>query len=387
MTTTLDPVTSMKVFTSVNVTCFSGHCGVGTSGYTSSGLPATPQSGYADGDSDVSRFNSPRGLDVTDLGDIIVADTGNHLIRVIQRNGTAHTLAGNLRIAEEDPSNPGEPLPGCLPPCLEGVEGNHDGDLTMARFSFPADVAVLSNATERGSHAIHVVDGHLLRRISLEVDSFEGSLNLKPYDVVSNLYSIRSTARVSTLAGGGEAGERDGDGRESRFNGPEALAVTSDGITYIADKVACRIRRITPASLTAVTAGECGTTVDELFRSDGCSSYDPPVDELDLKVTPAMGFMYNNHVYRDSFDVEGGSDYVGRMIKDCVGVPPRDMLDKRFWDSIKTTYPYNKNLVIDDYRNDTREDPNEGSTIKVYCRQGCGGGGTLGTLEVWGGPY
>ena len=118
-----------------------------------------------------------------------------------------------------------------------------------------------------------------------------------------------------------------------------------------------------------------------MIRPSGCASYDPPVDELDLKATPSNGNTYNNYDSRSISDVEFGEDYVGRMIKDCVGSPPPDFLDKRYWNDTVSTYPYNYNLAIDDYKVDTREDPNEGTTIKVRCPKGCSVG------QVYGGPF
>ena len=122
--------------TNVVVTCFSGRCGDGTDSFTDSTTPDTREPGYADGEPYEARFNSPRGVTVSDIGSVLVADTNNHLIRVIQRNGTAHTLAGSLEVAETDAD--GNAMPGCPPPCLKGVPGYRDGNLTYAQFFYPS---------------------------------------------------------------------------------------------------------------------------------------------------------------------------------------------------------------------------------------------------------
>jgi sugar lactone lactonase YvrE len=49
---------------------------------------------------------------------------------------------------------------------------------------------------------------------------------------------------VSTLAGGEEAGFHDGPGLSARFNRPVALAVTPEGVVFVADTENHRIRRI-----------------------------------------------------------------------------------------------------------------------------------------------
>jgi hypothetical protein len=57
------------------------------------------QSGSADGDRNNARFNSPRGVATAPDGSIYVADTGNHTIRRIAPDGMVTTVAGNAGIA------------------------------------------------------------------------------------------------------------------------------------------------------------------------------------------------------------------------------------------------------------------------------------------------
>ena len=374
-----------KIWSDVQVSCFSGRCGNGTSSFTHSKSAADPRPGYADGHPDQSRFNGPRGIAVSDYGDVFVADTDNHLIRVLQRNGTARTLAGTVALAEEvggeffDGNN--RPLPGCEPPCYYGVPGYADGNLTSAAFHFPQDIAMGFNNTDWdgiGTHVVYVTDKHRLRRVAFEVPTFD--VNGKTEMAVSKMQGVWSSGRVSTIAGVLGEGQRDGQGDQSSFNSPQGVIVTADGIAYVVDSVSCRVRRVTPASQVAELA-TCASTVDSLIRPSGCSSYDPPVDELDLTATPSNGNTYNNYAMRDISDVEFGVDYIGRMIKDCVGSPPPDKLDKKYWNVTSATYPYNENLAIDDHQRNAREDPNEGTTIKIRCPKGCS------PEPIFGGPY
>lgn len=103
-----------------------------------------PQPGLADGHGSVARFDSPRGLEAGSDGTVYVADTNNHLIRVVNASQFVFTLAGSVATQEEgagsSPTN--EPLPGCPAPCLRGVPGHRDGNLTFAQFHFPADVTI-----------------------------------------------------------------------------------------------------------------------------------------------------------------------------------------------------------------------------------------------------
>jgi DNA-binding beta-propeller fold protein YncE len=50
--------------------------------------------GFADGPPTVAQFNDPLGLAVTQMGDLIVADTHNHRIRRVTPSGMVTTLAG-----------------------------------------------------------------------------------------------------------------------------------------------------------------------------------------------------------------------------------------------------------------------------------------------------
>jgi hypothetical protein len=49
---------------------------------------------------------------------------------------------------------------------------------------------------------------------------------------------------------------------------------------------------------TAITQGRCEATLGQLIRPAGCASYNPPLDELGLKATPAQGNIYFNYDYR-----------------------------------------------------------------------------------------
>ncbi len=56
----------------------------------------------------------------------------------------------------------------------------------------------------------------------------------------------------------GEAGSADGVGSNALFRGPEAVATDSAGNVYVADTVNATIRRITPQGETTTIAGEAG---------------------------------------------------------------------------------------------------------------------------------
>ena len=138
--------------------------------------------GFADGIGGAAAFDTPSSLAVDLLGNLYVADTGNHAIRKVSPQGAVTTLAGT------------------------GIAGFRDGDAAQAQFRAPMGVAV--DAIGR----VYVADTWNDRIRVIEPDG-----------------------RVRTLAGGERPGFADGAGEAARFDTPTALAVAGDGTVWVAD--------------------------------------------------------------------------------------------------------------------------------------------------------
>ncbi|CAM9457173.1 unnamed protein product [Chrysoparadoxa australica] len=326
------------------VSCYVGRCGPGTDSWTHTFSDASPQPGYADGTGDVARFDSPSSVAVDDDGTLFVADTNNHLVRMVTPDQEVYTLAGLLGPAQvEIVGNQEVPAPGCPPPCLAGLPGHTDGSLSEAAFYFPTDVALGPSRT------VLVTEPHNLRRISLPEE-------------LSEVQGVSSTGRVVTLAGKQDEGENDGAGDEAMFNRPTGVTATPDGIMYVTDAGSCRIRRVVPAEVVALDI-TCSSTLQDIWRPSGCSSYDPPVGDRDKTVGSLFGNIFYNYEYRDSSTILDGWENIGREIKDCVGTPPPDALDKKILSV--------DNLAIDDGLTDVKEDTGDGSVIRLHCPGSC----------------
>ncbi|HWQ33765.1 MAG TPA: hypothetical protein VNQ79_13025 [Blastocatellia bacterium] len=162
--------------------------------------------GNADGATNSARLNGPVGIAVSKDGAIFVADTYNDRIRMI-KDGQVKTLAGS-------------------------EQGFSDGR-GAARFDTPCGIAVAAD----GSLLVADTGNHRIRRVTLD-------------------------GEVTTIAGTGEATERDGAPMQAAFAEPTAIAVRDANSFYVADAAGHAVRLCTlesqpekPAAVTTLAGG------------------------------------------------------------------------------------------------------------------------------------
>ncbi len=161
------------------------------------GLP-----GMSNGSARRTRFADPFGVVLDEAGNLYVADGGdNNSIRKIGPDGVSTTLAG-------------------------AVEGYAEGLGKAASFNTPSGLA----RDWAGNLYVADTGNNAIRKITPE-------------------------GKVSTLAGDGLAGDRDGRGAAARFNGPIGVAVDDEGVVYVTDTYNDRIRRIAPNGDVTTIAG------------------------------------------------------------------------------------------------------------------------------------
>ena len=202
-------------------------------------------SGHRDGAYYEALFSYPEGVAVDQAGNIYVADTGNNLIRGIDRSGNVRTLAGS---SEED-------LDQIPPTWLEmptGLALDSQGLLYISDTSHDR-ILVLDR---EGNPQIYAGTG----RTGLEDGSrLEAEFNWPTgiaLDPVGNLYvadtdnnlvrKIDPHGEVSSFAGSGWEGYADGQGSSAAFALPWALAFDRDGNLLVADVLNYMIRSIDP---------------------------------------------------------------------------------------------------------------------------------------------
>lgn len=173
-----------------------------------------PSGGWNDGAKQAAVFNTPSGMDTDSEGNVYLADTANHQIRKISKDGMVSTIAG------------------------DGILGHTDGAGTKARFYHPQDVAVAADGT------LYVADtlNHLIRRIA--TDGQVTTLNAPSERV------------VEVIAGQAvPAGDyADGELSASKFNEPTSIAIDKKGNLYVSDTGNHVIRYIDFAEGTVTTA-------------------------------------------------------------------------------------------------------------------------------------
>jgi RHS repeat-associated protein len=178
------------------------------------GVPGPPSDGLATR----TKLRNPRDLVVTGDGSVLVADSGNHVIRRIGPDGVIATIAGTGQT----------------------TFGGDGGKATAARLDTPSAIAPLP-------------DGGLLIADS-------GHWRLR---------KVASDGTIATVAGDGEQGTsgNGGPSGQAKLQFLSAIAVGADGTIFIADQTAGRIRSVAP-SLPALGLGE--TTI---ASDDGRSVY------------------------------------------------------------------------------------------------------------------
>lgn len=150
----------------------------------------------------------------------------------------------------------------------DGVRGLADGSPRAARFSDPFAIAINVHG------ALYVADAGdegKIRRIDAagNVSTLPGSFDTpsglaldKDGNVIvaetgaNRVRRIAPDGTVTTIAGSGAVGYRDGPAAEARFNGPIGVAVDDEGNVYVADSYNDRIRLITADGQVRTVAGQ-----------------------------------------------------------------------------------------------------------------------------------
>lgn len=165
-----------------------------------------------EGDALQAAFRAPGSVLQLADGSFLIADTRNHVIRKV-KDGQVTTFAGpEIAILK---NSQGFPTGGLL-----------DGKASESFFNEPTGLAL----DAQGNVYVADAGNHAIRKI----------------DVNGN---------VSTIAGNGVPGNKDGKGADASFNHPSDIAVTADGTVFVADTLNHVIRKVAAnGQVTTLTA-------------------------------------------------------------------------------------------------------------------------------------
>ena len=147
--------------------------------------------GTIDGDALDAQFARPNDVALAPNGDLYVSDSSGNTIRIIYKNKTVATYAGN------------------------GIAGYNDTDALNAQFNIPTTLALAPNGD------LYVAD----------------SSN----DRIRIIYTNKT---VATYAGNGTPGFNDTDALNAQFDDPYGIALAPNGDLYVTDKNNYKIRII-----------------------------------------------------------------------------------------------------------------------------------------------
>lgn len=207
--------------------------GTGVAGYNGEGTATSAQ------------LNYPRGVAIAADGNLYIADTNNHRIRLVKTNGRISTVAGNGTAGFSGdggkPTNAQLNAPHKI--ALDGqdnllIADTNNGRIrkvtwaqggkitTVAQVSSPRGVAVDANGN------IYVSTGHFVKKVD-------------------------PSGTITNVAGTGTSGYS-GDGgpaTSARLYFPAGLAVDGQGQIFIADSSNHRIRKVDTAGIITTVAG------------------------------------------------------------------------------------------------------------------------------------
>ncbi len=230
------------------------------------------EKGFADNFSAQAKFDTPCGLAVWTDGRILIADTGNKRIRILEQNGNVWTLSGN------------------------GNSNLTDGLLSDAEFVQPTAIAF----DEKG--AIYIADGNAIRSIGRHIFGF--------VETVSN----------------DRRGFSDGKLAESRFNRPSGLAVSENGNLFVADSDNQTVRVFSGEEIGAEITNEQKKTLrlsPEEFRElqPARWTYNPPDTARDIagtlgEIRGEISDETDRRVwFHNGLDIAGGYGETARFIR------------------------------------------------------------------------
>ncbi|HTR55924.1 MAG TPA: DUF4215 domain-containing protein [Kofleriaceae bacterium] len=225
--------------------------GDGNQGFAGDGLPAI-----------FAQLDDPRGVAVDGLGRVVVADTDNNRVREIEVDGTIATIAGTgaadyagdgSAAVDADLSSPY----GVAIDATGAVLVADTGNAVVRRIDDRGNIATIAGTGQfgDGGDGSAATGAQLSTPIGIAAD---GTGNIYIADALDErVRRVDAAGTIDTFAGNGSAGFA-GDGgaaTAAELANPFGVAVDAQGVVSIADTTNQRVRRVAADGTIATTAG------------------------------------------------------------------------------------------------------------------------------------
>ncbi|MDE0105484.1 MAG: hypothetical protein OXN89_24165 [Bryobacterales bacterium] len=225
--------------------------GSGERGYSGDGGPAT-----------AAQLRSPRGLVVDATGDLYIADSSNHRVRMVDRFGTITTVAGTGEFGYSGDGGPATAaqIRSPLSLALDAVGNLFIADAGNFRVRTVDPRGVITTVAGTGNPGRSGDGGPATaaRLTFLRGLAVDATGNLFIADTTNRrVRRVDTSGRITTVAGTGN-GRFGGDGgpaASARLFDPQGVALDTAGNIYLADSDNHRVRRVDRAGVITTIAG------------------------------------------------------------------------------------------------------------------------------------
>lgn len=255
---------------------------VGRDGYIRT-IAGTGTAGFAGdgGAATAAQLNGPTGLAATADGGWLIADTGNHVVRKVSADGHIATVAGR---GVQGFAGDGAPATAAQLNTPAAVSATPDGGFLIADYLNHRVRRVSPDGTittvAGSGQPLHFGDGGPATAAGLSALSVAAQADggFVIADVANaRVRRVSPTGRISTIAGTGTRGSV-GDGgpaTNAQVDAAYSVAVAPDGSVLVADPTADRVRWIDPGGIIQTLAG----TGTEGYNGDGRDARTVQLDE------------------------------------------------------------------------------------------------------------
>jgi sugar lactone lactonase YvrE len=251
-----------------------------------------------------AQLNSPRGIAIDSSKNLYIADTDNHRIRRVDKKGIITTLAGNGDYGYAGDNNPAIHARLYNPSDIVFDKAGNlyiadTGNHCIRRVDKQGIITLVAGHPPVGGYwgdegpATQV---NLYYPSGVAIDSLG---NLYIADTCNHrIRKVDKDGMISTVAGSGSGGSYGGDGgyaTEARLNNPSGVTFDTSGNLYIADSSNHRIRKVDRYGIITTVAGN-GTRG---HSGDGGRATEAQLGYLAHLVVDAMGNLYIADEYNE----------------------------------------------------------------------------------------